>query len=219
MNKTDRMGVKDRVYKKIKEDVIEGKLEPGKRLKEVDLAKNMEASRTPIREALARLEKEGLVAPLPHRGYKVAELNKGNIEEVFGVREVLESYAGELATHRITWESIQELEAVLEQSEKQSGKGNWDSILELNTRFHETITVASGNRLVLSFLDQLNNHILRYRSLLIKHTYLFSETLKDHQSILHFLKIRDHQAVHHSISEHVRKTKEIFLSMTSDELI
>jgi DNA-binding GntR family transcriptional regulator len=208
-------GITPTVYEKLKRDIIYSRVGPGTRLLEVDLAESMGVSRTPVREALLRLEKERLIVPVEPRGYRVPELNNQHIEEIFGLREVLEMYAGGLATPRITNQDIRRLEAILNDSEKISEQGDRDTLSDLNTSFHETISNASGNSILQSFLEQINNDIMRYRALLVYHRSIFPNTIIEHRNILAGLKKRDSEAVRKAIGHHIRQTKDALLSVTA----
>ena len=97
-----KMLLREQVYAGIKNAIISGEFEPGRRLIEERLAEDMKTSRTPVREAIQKLEKEGLIHRLPRGGFAVKGVSEEEVEEVFGLRAVLEGYAAYLATARIT---------------------------------------------------------------------------------------------------------------------
>jgi DNA-binding GntR family transcriptional regulator len=215
MDKVYRKGARAKVNEELKQSIIEGKLRPGARLLEGELAEKMGVSRTPVREALAQLEKEQIIKRLHPRGYKVSELNHQHIDDIFGLREVLESYAGVLAIERITKEDIKKLESIISRSEQQFEKESMSDILELNATFHRTISEASGNNMLTQFLDQIGNHVLRYRALLIQQRSLYPQVISDHRRIVEVLKKKDPEALREAIVQHVRQTKRNLLSVTS----
>ena len=98
---TRRRALREGTYKALRKAILKGKVKPGQRLKEERLASEIETSRTPIREAFHKLEQEELVTRLPHGGFTVREWSRSDVEEIFGIRSVLESYAAYLATEKI----------------------------------------------------------------------------------------------------------------------
>lgn len=124
--------LREQVYKTLKGTILEGKIQPKKRLIEEKLANEMGTSRTPVREAIQKLEKEGLIHKLPRGGYAVSIITDDDIDEVFGIRSVLEGYAGFLATSRATEDDFRALEKVVEKEEECLRDNNNEEIVRLN---------------------------------------------------------------------------------------
>lgn len=144
-----RSPVAERVYQALHEAIMEGRFAGGTRLKEVALAEQFNISRTPIREALMQLERDGLIDLLPGRGAVVRSLSERDVEDAFQIRALLEGYGAAQAALRITEEQMQELEQICDEMEGPDGRGTSPEtiayLLDRNDRFHQIILAASGN--------------------------------------------------------------------------
>ena len=144
-----RSPVAERVYQALHEAIMDGRFAGGARLKEVALAEQFNTSRTPIREALMQLERDGLIDLLPNRGAVVRSLSERDVEDAFQIRALLEGYGAAQAALRITEEQMQELEGICDEMEGPDGRGTSPEaiafLLERNDRFHQIILAASGN--------------------------------------------------------------------------
>ena len=144
-----RNPVAERVYQALREAIMDGRFVGGIRLKEVALAAEFKTSRTPIREALVQLERDGLVVLLPNRGAIVRSLDEQDVEEAFQIRALLEGYGAAQAALHISLEQIEDLERLCDEMEGPGGQGTSPEaiayLLERNDRFHQIILEASGN--------------------------------------------------------------------------
>jgi DNA-binding GntR family transcriptional regulator len=131
--------VRERAYEYLKDSILSGLFTPGERLTEEHLAKRLGISRTPIREALHKLESEGLIKPLATRGFVTSEDSREEIEELFEIRAVLEGYALRVICARITEPVLDQLEEAVGQAEQALGRNSLDEIFRWNTRFHDTL--------------------------------------------------------------------------------
>lgn len=149
-----------KAYEVLRNEIIEGNFAPGDRITEADIADKAHVSRTPVREALRRLEAEGLIRFVPNQGAFVSSWGDGVVEETFALRTLLEGYAARLCTHRGTEQQIKRLrhlaEAQLEVCEKRP-QGFLKKIADLNGQFHALILDAAGSEQVRSMLGMLNN--------------------------------------------------------------
>jgi DNA-binding GntR family transcriptional regulator len=131
--------LREQVYNGIKDAIINGELEPGRRLIEEKLAEDMNTSRTPVREAIQKLEKEGLIKRLPRGGFVVRGVTEEEVEEVFGIRGVLEGYAGFLATSRIKEEELKTLNQIIKLEEACLANMNTEEFIRLDSEFHDVL--------------------------------------------------------------------------------
>lgn len=141
----------DRAYEAIRAAIADGEFEPGSRLLEEELADRVGVSRTPVREALRRLDSEGVVEFVPNRGAHVAAWEARDLKEIFDLRAVLEGFAARLAARSIDDESLAELAELADEMEELASKGSGrdlDAIAELNNQFHQVVVDAAGNRLL-----------------------------------------------------------------------
>lgn len=139
----------DQAYEAIREGILGGRYPAGDRLREEELAEEVGVSRTPVREALRRLDGEGLVEFVPNRGAHVAAWSDGDLDEIFDLRAVLEGFAARLAARRAKPEHLARLRDLADRMDALAGgrsRDRFDRISELNNEFHATIVEAGGNR-------------------------------------------------------------------------
>jgi DNA-binding GntR family transcriptional regulator len=137
------------VYESLREAILVGSLEPGARVVEAEIARQMGISRGPIREALRHLEQDGLVEYRPRRGTVVAALTRKRVLDTYAVRSVLEGLAAEQAAERITDHEVAELEALLERMLACARAGDLRGMLRIDVAFHERICAIAGNPVLL----------------------------------------------------------------------
>lgn len=184
MTGNSRLGtVSERVYEEIKELIITGRARPGQRLAERDLAREMQVSRTPVREALMQLEREKLVSTSKFKGVTVAKMDYGEARELFQVRMILEALAAREAAIRRSREDLDKLRHCLEDVKRFRREGRLADVVKHNAVFHLGIASCSGNGWLLDLLTQLQDQIslLRVTSLLKPYRPLENE--EEHELI------------------------------------
>ena len=146
-----------RVYRVLKQEILTCQLAPGIRIYEGDIAKRLDVSKTPVREALRMLVHEGLVEVKPRQGYRVTDVTLADVQEVFHMRLLLEPAAAELAAERATAEQLQELRSLVEADENTALSDQvWQP-----SRFHATLAEASGNSRLAATLRNLVEEMQR----------------------------------------------------------
>jgi DNA-binding GntR family transcriptional regulator len=126
-----------------------GEARPGDHLSEVEIARRLQISRTPVREAFARLLRDGVLEHAPRRGVFVPQPSAAEIAEVAGLRTVLEGFAARLAAMRITAEQVEDLRAVVEAGAEAGRRGDWLEMEERNAEFHDRLVRSAGHALLL----------------------------------------------------------------------
>lgn len=188
------------VYESLRQQIFEGDIYPGSWLREQDLVEEFNVSRTPIREALRRLESEGLVESVPFRGVKVASLNPEDIWEEYTVRIALESLAFELAVSNMSDETIQEVEQMVLKMEKMLDQRKLDAFLEINRIFHLTLYNLSGSRRLVSMIESSWNRENLYRlKFLLTFPAAFEMEKAVHREMLNACRRRDGDAARYLI--------------------
>jgi DNA-binding GntR family transcriptional regulator len=211
--------LREEVYRILRERILQGFLPPGTRLVEANLAHRLGTSRTPVREALHRLEQEGLVRPAGRRGVVVVGLDLADIQEIMGLREVLESHAAGLAAVRITEREFGILERALRHAERAIQEGDPHALLQWNTRFHDGIVAASGSRRLRDLINRLSEVILAYRKLTLQVPGLPARSHQEHVAILEALRRRDREVAETLMRAHIRgKTRALLEALQSDKL-
>jgi DNA-binding GntR family transcriptional regulator len=158
-----RVSTKDFAYVEIKQKIINGELEPDQTVVEESLASELEISRTPLREALQRLEIEELVIRQANGRLKVAPISAQEVEEIFVVRSLLEGITAREATMKADKKEIEHLEKLTREIVEAAREGKSENVIYYGSQFHSYLYEISGNRTVLKILGQLNDHISRYR--------------------------------------------------------
>lgn len=192
----------------IKERILKGEYHIGEKLIENQVADELKVSRTPIREALRQLEKEGLVESVPNRGSFVLGLTKRDIEDIYAVRAAVEILAADWAVNRITEEELAGLREVFDLMDFYSKKQNSEKVLELNKEFHRIIYHASGSR----FLSQLLKSYQEYVEETRKATVYCSENLpvilEEHRGILEAICERNARLARERLSIHLANSQK-----------
>ena len=154
--------LRDVVFNTIKDGILSGRLRPGERLLENQLAEELGVSRTPIREALRMLEIENLVDLIPRKGAQVREMSEKDIKDVLEIRKVLEELAAGLAAENITRQSISDLKEAHLDFMKAFDRGDREGVLEADTRFHDIIFCATKNDKLVQIKSNISIQISRY---------------------------------------------------------
>ena len=204
--------VGDAVYDALKVAIIKGDLPPGQRLIEHRLSLRMRTSRIPIREAIKKLEKDGLAEQLHNRGFVVKSVTKTEIEETFGIRAVLESYAAYLATERLTDVLMRELENTVQTYRDALAENDVERMMAANAQFHEMIDPASGSEKLYTLINNFRDYISRYRKTLLTTHDFAKMSLEDHIRMLDAMNERNKEQVEELVRTHILRGKDIIIS-------
>lgn len=195
--------------------VQRGELAPGERLVEERLAEQLGLSRTPVREALHRLEQEGLLLKRPRGGYEVRNLTIEDVEEVAGVRAVLAAYAAERAASRISPDELAQLSQNLLEFNQAIQTNDEDTLLELNSAFHAMILNAAASPLLDRLLGELHGEVERVSRAASSNMPAGLWSLKDHQALFKALKDGDPEQAAQLAKQHVHKGAQHFIEQLS----
>lgn len=201
----------DAAYDILKVAILKGDLAPGQRLVEHQLGTQMKTSRIPIREAIKRLEQDGLVEKLDKRGFVVKNVSIEEVEETFGIRAVLESYAAYLATEHIDEATIGKLEASIEAYKDAMAQGDMEKLTVVNGQFHETVYRAAGSQKLYSLINNFRDFISRYRRLLLTCQAYAELSLRDHIEMVEAMRAKDKERVESLVKSHISRGKEIII--------
>ncbi|HLQ70838.1 MAG TPA: GntR family transcriptional regulator [Bacillota bacterium] len=203
----ERLTAKEFAYTEIKKQIIEGKLEPDIAIIEETLATNLEISRTPLREALQRLEQEDLVIRQNNGRLKVAPLSIQEVKELFEVRAKLESIMVMQATENMTDKDANKLTMIVNMIKETAKIGDVQDVLHYGTEFHGFIYALSRNKTVNKILSQLNDRIHRYQHLLPKNGIeRFQSSHKEHQIILDYMKNGNKKSAQMAMESHIENS-------------
>jgi len=201
------VSIRQKVYAAIRDRVLDGTFPPGERLVESRIAKEVKTSRTPVREALHLLEKEGLLESVPRAGYQVKPLHWEEVEEICAIRAVNETLAAQWAMKQMTPEVILALENNLNRAEYEVTHDDPRAFVNRDAEFHEILATASGSERLFELCQLLRKHMLRYRteSLYLPETAL--RAIQGHRRILECIRSGDVQAVGKAIRDHLEQSK------------
>jgi DNA-binding GntR family transcriptional regulator len=208
INFNDYKPLREIIFNTIREAIIIGELKPGERLMEVQLAEKMGVSRTPVREAIRKLELEGLVEMLPRKGARVANLSEKDIMDVLEVRSTLDGLASSLSALRITDDEIKELKHILAQFITCVEKNNLQGSIKKDVEFHDVIYRSSRNDKLIQISNNLREQVQRYRVIYIKDYSSSSDLVKEHSEILDAISRRDPDAAMRIAQLHIKKQEE-----------
>ena len=200
--------VRERAYEHLKGSILSGRFTPGERLTEEHLAKALGISRTPIREALHKLESEGLIKPLATRGFVASQDSQEDVEELFEIRAVLEGYALRVICGRITDAVLAQLEETVEKGEEALRRHDLDEIFQWNTRFHDTLhDLITDKRRLYHQMVTMRQYVLRYRKNTLQYPDGGARTVDGHRKILLALRLRDPDLCERVMREHIQQSK------------
>ncbi|MCI9569556.1 MAG: GntR family transcriptional regulator [Lachnospiraceae bacterium] len=203
VNMDEYLPLRDVVFKTLRQAILKGELEPGERLMEIQLAERLGVSRTPIREAIRKLELEGLVLMIPRKGAEVAKISENNLRDVLEVRRSLEELAIDLACQRMTEEELSELKKTEERFAKAIQTGEVMEIAQTDESYHEIIYNSTKNQKLVQILNNLREQMYRYRLEYIKDEDKRQILLVEHDHIIKALSLRHVQEAKMAIREHI----------------
>lgn len=203
LNMDDYLPLRDVVFNTLRQAILRGELKPGERLMEIQLANKLGVSRTPIREAIRKLELEGLVLMIPRRGAEVAEITEKSLRDVLEVRGALEELAVKLACQKITDEQIAELRAAEKEFEQALSSGDVTVYAEADVKFHDIIYQATDNQRLIQLLFNLREQMYRYRVEYLKREEAHETLLIEHKRIIETIADRDMDAAVDAVCQHI----------------
>jgi DNA-binding GntR family transcriptional regulator len=193
------VNLSERAYVKIKKMISDYRFSPGSRLNVEQLARDVGTSRTPIWEAVRRLEQEGLVKNIPNRGVFLVELTHEAAIELYTVREVLEGMAARLAVERISEKALEKMEKLVEEQEKVVAEEDLVAYSKSDFDFHACIYAACGNTILREMLENIKE---KARPFEMRITPILTELFNDHQMIVRAMRLRDPLLAEAAFREH-----------------
>lgn len=209
--------LRELVFEAIREAIINGQLRPGERLMEIQLAEELGVSRTPVREAIRKLELEGFVVMIPRKGAYVADISMKDVADVFEIRAALEGLAAQLAAERITDEEIEQLERLLVEVARCVEENDVNGLVEADTRFHEVLYTASRNDRLLQILTLLREQIQTFRARTLAHPERMREALEEHRAVVEAVTQRDPELARRAAQDHIESAENSLMTLIARE--
>ncbi len=216
-NFRERRSLGQDVFDYLKNAIIDQTIEPGSRLVESKIADMLGISRTPLREALHKLEREDWIEKIPSGGFQVVTLTKEDIEQTFGIRSVLEAYAARLAAENHKDKDLVPLEKKMKEFQDCLNNRDNDKLQEINTQFHDLLYGLSQSSKLIKMINQLRAQISRFRQIILKQDEFAHESNEGHVKMLEAIRQRDGDAVEKIVREHILKGKGAVLSQLREE--
>lgn len=207
----ERRSLGQDVYSRLRQAILRGELAPGSRLVESRLAGALGISRTPVREGIHKLERENLVKQGPSGGFFVAGLTREDVQETFGIRSVLESYAARMAAEKHEEKELVPLDRKIREYQACMDRGDLNSLLRINTEFHDLLYALSRSPRLIKMINDLRDQIFRFRQVLLKTEEWARISNEDHRLMLTFIRKRDGEGVENLVREHILRGLEVVL--------
>jgi DNA-binding GntR family transcriptional regulator len=199
------------VSETLRDAIVSGVLKPGERLMEIQLAEELGVSRTPVREAIRKLELEGFVIMIPRRGTYVADLSIKDINEVFEIRTALDVLAAGLAAERITDDELELMERILVQIGEYVDKNELEPIVELDSQFHDILYRACRNDRLVGIINNLREQFTRFRTISMAFPGRIQNTLEEHSRLVEAIASRNVDLAQQLAREHMENSEQTLL--------
>ena len=213
VNMNEYLPLRDVVFNTLRQAILRGELKPGERLMEIQLANKLGVSRTPIREAIRKLELEGLVLMIPRKGAEVAEITEKSLRDVLEVRRALVELAVQLACEKITKEEIRELERVAKEFQQVVNSSDITEIAEVDVCFHDIIYTATDNQKLIQLLNNLREQMYRYRVEYLKRDGVFPQLIAEHEAIIRHIENNEKEKATEVMCRHIDNQVETVIDV------
>lgn len=204
--------IRELVYRHLRDRILAGHFEYGVRLIESELSQELGVSRTPVREALRKLELEGLVHYLSRRGVMVTNLALADMEDIYDLREVLEGLAARRAAERRTDAEATEIEALCQQMEQVHHTNDLDQVTAVHTRFNELLYRLSGNKRLCETLNRYNEYVAKSQYVSMTREGRAEEIMAEHRSIVGAIVARDPVTAEFAARQHIANARTAYFS-------
>jgi len=203
VNMNEYLPLRDVVFNTLRQAILRGELKPGERLMEIQLANKLGVSRTPIREAIRKLELEGLVLMIPRKGAEVAEITEKSLKDVLEIRRALEDLAVRLACEKITKEELKELKKAGDEFKKVLKSQDITEVAEADVRFHDVIYMATDNPKLIQLLNNFREQMYRFRVEYLKKDEVRPQLLAEHDEIIKYITEGNKEEASRVVTRHI----------------
>ena len=204
------------VFERLHLEILRNRLKPGDPLRQEEITERLGVSRTPVREAIQRLQAEGLVTFVPRKGAVVSSIPHKRIEEIYDIRGRLEAFAAGLAVDHVTEHQEAQLKKLVLEMEKLDPETDLERALQKNREFHYIIYSASGNETLVEMIEQLWKHIQRLRSFYLLTPNGYRDSTEEHRNILDAIIAKDQAKVEEQVRMHCEHSKTALIRNGSD---
>lgn len=207
--------LRERIVAFVKDSVINGRLKPGERVPEHEIAKNFGISRTPIREAFRQLESEGFITVIPRKGAIVSPITAKDVSEFYSIKSLLEGYAAGLACAKFTEKELKRLTQINQQMQKCATKEDVRGFYLLDNQFHEVFLSSSGNDKLCELAHQIAQQFERFRIMALSLPGRMNTSIKQHEDIIMAFTDKNAELVEKLVRANAELSAEVLVNELS----
>lgn len=199
---TDKFSLRGRVYNRLREDILSGKLKENEELREIAIGEELGVSRTPVREAFRQLELEGLITIIPNKGAFVTGITGKDVKDIYMIRSHLEGLCARLACDHITAAQLDEMEENIYLAKFHAEKGHMDQMAELDSRFHDILYESCDSKMLENLLKDYHQYVMRIRRKTLS-SNRGTVSNNEHMMIMESIKNGDKVSAEKLANEHI----------------
>lgn len=199
----------EEIFTRLRQDILRGDLRPGERLIEEKMADRFAASRTPVREAFLRLERDGLIVRRARGGFIIGQVDLRDMDEIMDMRAVLEGHAAARAARRRSDGLVERLKSILDRYESALEKDEVKAMVALNTEFHEALYQASESKRLLRMIGDLQDHFYRIRKHILGLDGMGRQSHEDHVRMVEAIDAGDDRTAEEVVREHINRGRAV----------
>lgn len=205
--------LEEKVYKTLEDQILSQKLTAGEAVTELKLSAELGVSRTPVREALQRLDREGLIKLIPNKGAFVIGISEKDLIDIYMIRMRLEGLAARITAEKADDSTVRHLRENTELTEFFISKGNVERVKDLDSDFHDIIYRACESRMLCKTLSELHRYIASYRKLSLTVEGRIEKSFEEHKQICDAIENKDMENADRLMSRHVEHALDNLLSI------
>ena len=202
----ERMPLRDRVFDQLRDDIINGKYAPDEELKEIPIGRELGVSRTPVREALRKLELEGLVTIIPNKGAYVSGITLEDVHDIYAIRSYLEGLCAKWACRHATEEDLNALDEIICLARFNAERNRYEQMSELDSKFHQTLYNCCGSKMLRHILRDFHKYVESVRKQTLSRSERALAAIDEHEKILDAIRNRDEELADKLSHEHIVNT-------------
>lgn len=212
-----QLTLRERIVDFIKDAVVSGRLKPGERVPEQEIAESFGISRTPIREAFRQLESEGFISVTPRKGAVVSPITDQDVREFYAIKSLLEGFAAKTACVKLTQKDIKKLESLNSQMERCAEKNDVKGFFKLDNQFHDTFLKSCGNEKLCALVHQLVQQFERFRITALSLPGRMADSVRQHGEIIEAFKNRDMNLVESLVRANAERGRDVLVEEITKE--
>lgn len=199
----DRSSLRGKVFRKLREDILNGRYQENDELREITIGEELGVSRTPVREAFRQLELEGLIHIVPNKGAYVTGISPEDVADIYGIRSLLEGLCAKWATKKMTPKRMEEMEETILLSEFHLEKEHYDQLIELDNRFHMQLYAACESKMLIHLLKDFHQYVQKQRQQTLSTKERSREAVAEHKRIMEAIRDGDAELAEKLADEHI----------------